>query len=552
MKHALLPLLAAASCLTAAEPLRQASEARLWLQVSNDQPPLKDIHASTGSVGTAHWEKDPLARQRFSDISFPIRWWKWTEIIIRFTPVENGTAQLTLSGPWAADANQTMFRQEILWDQITATGTTIQNGGFEETEENHPAGWTSSWAPYLAEDAWPLKNAKAAQGKRVGASWHNRPLVQSIPLTAGKEVSIRLVARAATLPDFVPPKTFPANSHAHRECALLKRGVNFGNGWEAPPDQSWGIRFTPDDVDHAADEGFDHLRIPVAWHHYLTRGENGWNISPKLLAELDPVLKRATERQLRVLLDWHHFDGLTKDPDAHLSRFIEGWEAIARHYQSASPLIFFELLNEPCDLLTTEALGPVYQKAIRAIRSISPSRIIVASPGQWGQVGELDRLNLPDDDRIIVTVHCYEPFQFTHQGAGWVGLQALKGIQYPGPPATPFQLPESLGDNSSVAAFVSAYNTLPTDINPCSRHPIRRTMKEAREWSDHFGRPVHLGEFGAHQTGDDASRARYLKDVRNVCEELRIPWTMWEWKAGFGYWDPQAGKPRFRQALFDR
>lgn len=551
MKTAACLLFASLATLTAAEPLRQAAEARLWLQVPKNQAPLKDIRVSTGSVGSAHWEKDPDLRERFADITFPIRWWKWTEITIRFTPAESGTAQLTLSGPWAADSNQTMYRQEILWDQISATGSAIRNGGFEETEENHPASWVSTWGPYLAPDAWPLKNAKAMEGRQVGASWHNRPLVQTVQLTAGKEVSISLQAKAANLPGFVPPKVQSDDTPAHRECALLKRGINFGNGWEAPPDQSWGIRFTTEDVDHAADEGFDHLRIPVAWHHYLTRGENGWKISPKLLADLDPVLKRATDRNLRVLLDWHHFDDFTKNPEANLSRFVEGWETIARHYKSSSPLVFFELLNEPCDRLTTESLGAVYQKTIRAIRAIDPKRIIVASPGQWAQVSELERLSLPDDDRVIVTVHCYEPFQFTHQGAGWVGLQDFKGIQYPGPPTTPFQIPASLKDNSGVVAFVFGYNTLPTSNNPSSAHPVRRTLLEAREWADHFGRPVHLGEFGAHQAGDDASRARYLKDVRTLSEQLRIPWTMWEWKAGFGYWDPQAGKPRFRAALFE-
>ena len=551
MKTSACLLIASTVSLTAAEPLRQAAEARLWLQVPKNQAPLKDLRVSSGSVGSAHWEKDPALRERFADITFPIRWWKWSEITIRFTPAESGTAQLTLSGPWGADANQNMYRQEILWDQCSATGTVLQNGGFEETKDPQPASWSSSWAPYPAPGAWPLKGAQAMEGKQAGASWHNRPLIQTIPLTAGKEVSITLHAKAATLPDFVPPKAQAGDTPAHRECAKLKRGINFGNGWEVPPDQQWGLRFTTEDVDQAAREGFDHLRIPVAWHHHLKRGGNSWEISPKLLAELDPVLKRATDRNLRVLLDWHHFDDFTKNPDANLTRFIEGWETIARHYKNASPLIFFELLNEPCDRLTTEALGPIYQKTIRAIRSIDPERIIVASPGQWGQVGELERLILPDDDRVIVTVHCYEPFQFTHQGAGWVGLQDLKGIQFPGPPPTPFQLPASLKENSGVVAFVSGYNTLPSAGNPSSIDPVERTMKEAREWSNHFGRPVHLGEFGAHQTGDDTSRARYLRDVRKVCEQLKIPWTMWEWKAGFGYWDPQAGKARFREALFD-
>ena len=73
----------------------------------------------------------------------------------------------------------------------------------------------------------------------------------------------------------------------------------------------------------------------------------------------------------------------------------------------------------------------------------------------------------------------------------------------------------------------------------------------ARDWSTHFGRPVHLGEFGSHQIADTASRERYLRDVRFLAEQRGIPWTLWEWKAGFGYWDPKQQRARFRHCLME-
>ena len=535
------------------ETIRVPSEARLWLTVPSGQPPLRDVRISAGSAMPAPWEKDPAARERRWEIRFPVRWWSWSELTVQFTPERDVTVELALNGPWAAQENGAMPRQEILWDGLSAEGAELRNGGFEEISNGLPAGWQSPWAPYPAADAWPLAKANPLAGTHLAASWCERPLTQSLQLTAGRTVTLRLHAMAAAPPDFTPPKTLGPDTPAHRALAGLKRGMNLGNGWEHPPDSNWRLRFTTEDVDLIANEGFDHIRVPVAWHFHLKpKAGGGMAIDPALLSELEPVLRRALDRKLHILLDWHHFNDLTKDPAAHTQRFIEGWEAIARHFQDWPPGLFFELLNEPCDALTTEKANPIYQETIAAIRRTNPARILVVSPGHWGVAGELQNLRLPDgDDRIIVTIHCYDPFQFTHQGAGWVGYQALHGIVYPGPPATPLELPDSLRENAGLRDFTERYNTLPAADNPSSAQGIRQALDLARDWSLHFGRPVHLGEFGAHNPGDDESRARYLRDVRTLAEERHIPWALWEWRSTFGYWDPENQRPRFRASLIE-
>jgi endoglucanase len=389
-------------------------------------------------------------------------------------------------------------------------------------------------------------------GKHLAASWHNRPLSQTLQVKAGQKVTLTLHAQAASPPDFTPPKRLTNDTPAHRATARLKRGVNLANCWEAPPPYSWGIRFTHADIDRIAAEGFDHIRIPVAWHFHLKPGNHGLVISPTLLADLEPVIHRALEKKLIVLLDWHHFNDFTNAPADHRDRFIAGWRAIARHFHAWPPELFFELLNEPHAALTTAAANPIYQQTIAAIRQTETNRIIVVSPGQWGQVSELDKLLLPDDDeRLIVTVHCYEPFHFTHQGASWAGFKDLLDITYPGPPATPYQIPASLRENAGVRSFIDGYNTLPGEQNPDSARPIRESLDTARAWSRYFGRPIHLGEFGCHHVADPASRARYLRDVRTLAEARRIPWTLWDWKASFAYWDPATNRPLFHDSLFD-
>lgn len=547
-----LSLLIGLATSLAAQTPRQTTEARFWLQVPAGQSPLRDLRVSTGSATPASWEADPAVRERKIDLVSPVCWWTWREITVSFTPVEDGTVDLILNGPWREEKPGVLFRQEVLWDEISATGTTVENGGFETVTGGQPQAWRPLYGGGLAPDAWPLAGAAPLEGKSLAASWQDRPLAQTLRLTAGQPVTLKLHAKAATLPGFVPPKRLAQDTPAHQALAKLKRGVNLGNCWDAPPPYSWGIRYLPEDIDRIAAQGFDHIRVPVAWNHHLQPGPDGIEIDPKLLADLEPVLRRALEKNLHVLLDWHHFDDLTTDPAAHRARFVAVWQTLARHFKSWPPELFLELLNEPRDALTTEVANPIHAEAIAAIHRIDPQRILLVSPGNWGDIRELDQLRLPDgDDRIIVTVHCYEPFYFTHQGAGWVQLGALKGLTYPGPPATPFALPDSLRENVGVRSFVEGFNTLPADRNPSSPRAVGELLDLARAWSVHFGRPLHLGEFGSHNTGDQASRSRYARDVRTLAEARNIPWTLWDWKATFGYWDPQTNQPLFKSGLFD-
>lgn len=547
-----LLLLTVATALSAQEPLRQASDGRLWLKIPADQTPLRDIEVSTGSARSASWEKDPAIRERHTDFTFPIHWWGWQEITIRFTPPADGSMDLVLNGPWEQEKPGTVLREEVLWDDLSAEGTRLENGGFESQSDDKPSAWRALYGNPLASDLWPLAQAAPLTGKFVAATSQSRPLVQTLPLKAGQRVTLRLHAKAATLPGFIPPIRLGQDTPAHRALSEIKRGINLGNCWDAPPPYSWGIRFAPDDIDRIAAEGFDHIRVPVAWAYHLRQGNSGLEIDPALLADLEPVLHRALEKGLHVLLDWHHFHALTGDPAAHRADFTAGWEVIARHFKSWPPGLFLELLNEPSDALTTEIANPIYAQTIAAIRAIDPQRILLISPGKYGNPRELDKLRLPDgDDRIVVTVHNYDPFYFTHQGAAWVKLRELRGITYPGPPATPFAIPAALTENPGVCNFIYGYNTLPTDRNPCSANAARELLDLARAWSAHFGRPIHLGEFGSQDAVDPASRSRYAHDVRTLAEARQIPWTLWEWKANFGYWDAKQNLPRLRAALFD-
>jgi hypothetical protein len=55
---------------------------------------------------------------------------------------------------------------------------------------------------------------------------------------------------------------------------------------------------------------------------------------------------------------------------------------------------------------------------------------------------------------------------------------------------------------------------------------FEETILKAKEWSDYFGRPVHVGEFGAYTKADPVSRANYYQAVRKQLESAGIGWAI--------------------------
>ena len=77
-------------------------------------------------------------------------------------------------------------------------------------------------------------------------------------------------------------------------------------------------------------------------------------------------------------------------------------------------------------------------------------------------------------------------------------------------------------------------------------------LKLARAWSDYYGRPVHVSEFGCYTTADPQSRARFLAAFRHALDGQKLGWAMWDWSAAFRYWDKKNNQPMpgLHEALF--
>jgi len=321
---------------------------------------------------------------------------------------------------------------------------------------------------------------------------------------------------------------------AFRAVRRMRRGINFGNAWEAPPG-TWGnMRYRAEDFRAARAAGFDHVRLPVAWHHHQGAAPEH-RISPKIFAEIDALVGLARAEGLTVILDWHHFDRLTDAlaPEA-LAQWHAGWAQIARHYRGVPAReLVFELLNEPRDAATTERMNELYPAVIAVVRAEDPRRTILVSPGGWGGLAELPKLRLPRElKNIVATGHCYAPFLFTHQGASWTGESTrTTGLRFPGPPPVPASA--GAGTPDWVAGWIHDYNTRPAETNPCGPAAFVGEIAAAAEWGRREGRPVHVGEFGAITRADADSRVRYAAAMRAEIERHGLAWAWWDWKAAF-------------------
>jgi len=102
--------------------------------------------------------------------------------------------------------------------------------------------------------------------------------------------------------------------------------------------------------------------------------------------------------------------------------------------------------------------------------------------------------------------------------------------------------------------WIEKYNTLPADKNPSSPRVFTGKLKYLHDWSEYYGRPIHLGEFGAYTKADEASRVNFYAAFRHAAEKEKLGWCIWDWNSGFRYWDKQnhCPLPGMHAALFGK
>ena len=213
--------------------------------------------------------------------------------------------------------------------------------------------------------------------------------------------------------------------------AGLGRGINFGNMLEAPYEGAWGLTVQPDFFLRVAEAGFDHIRLPVSWTHHADL-EAPYLVDETFFERVDEVLAMAEAIGVQVILNDHHHEELDADPLAESTRFLAIWNQIATRYADQGDWLHFEILNEPHGVFNSfpELWNDLQAEALAIIRQTNPTRKVLIEPVSYSSIERLEELVVPNDPNLVASVHYYDPFPFTHQGATWVSPTPPVGLAY--------------------------------------------------------------------------------------------------------------------------
>ena len=261
--------------------------------------------------------------------------------------------------------------------------------------------------------------------------------------------------------------------------------------------------------------GFGHVRINLFGFKYMDEANV---ISPTVLDDLDRVLDAAIAAGLLPVIDEHDNEICQNvEPDC-APRLLAFWSQISEREVHRHPEAVFEILNEPGWKMTPAEWNDLAGRALKLIRATNPARTVIIAALNAGDIASVKLLKLPTSDRnIIVTVHYYEPFNFTHQGAPWdEKLKALHDIAW-----------GSAADKQRVMA----------------------DLKIVADWAEAARRPVYLGEFGVYDSASAAPRANYASFVARAAEGFGWSWAWWQFDHDFALFNQETQS--WTQSLLD-
>ncbi len=314
---------------------------------------------------------------------------------------------------------------------------------------------------------------------------------------------------------------------------FLKHGINLG-GFLSQCDHSdlhHRSFITADDIKWIADQGFDHVRLPIDYEvlEDVCGMEKG---SGYLIVE--NIVEEAKKNGLNIILDLHKAYGydfndagnadkntLFKSP-ALQNRFLNLWKNIVRHFCSYDN-VAFELLNEVVETENAEAWNLLIRRTVKVIREYAPDSPIIYGGILWNSASTLKYLEKPVDDNIYFTFHFYEPLVFTHQKAYWVkNMDMENDVFYPASKANYMVQCQKIGDQAGAVAKA--------DFEQIDKEFMRYIMQEAITAARNAGAKLYCGEYGVIDQAPLSATKKWFEDCTSLFNEYEIGSALWNYK----------------------
>jgi endoglucanase len=285
------------------------------------------------------------------------------------------------------------------------------------------------------------------------------------------------------------------------------------------------------------DWGFDFIRVPIAYPHYLKfdrsrniTPEEVYHIDEEKLEEIGALVAMAHKYDMHVSLNLHRAPGYCINAGFHepynlwtdqqaQDAFYFHWGLWAKRYKElSSKRISFDLLNEPSmrDDMNDQhspsraVPGEVYRKvaktALEVIRKENSGHLVIADGNRVGNTVIPEIMDL----EIAQSCRGYYPHAISHYKAPW----ANKDPEHLPEPKWPGQVGDQFLERSMLETYYKPW--------------IEAVQK---------GIGVHCGECGCWNKTPHAVFIAWFSDVLDILSAGQIGFAMWNFIGDFGVLD---------------
>jgi hypothetical protein len=334
-----------------------------------------------------------------------------------------------------------------------------------------------------------------------------------------------------------------------------------------PPFHAEAAAIVPERLHKLSGAGFDFMRLAVEPGPFLAldRGRRD-----QLLRNLITFVKAYGEQGFAIIVDVHpgypvkEFTSsaiLDTETGPAFQAYTDLLVSLAKGLSSLSGTkVALELMNEPqrACVVTDRTDWQTFQRHLyRAVREVAPNLPVFVTGGCWSQIkclAALDTAGL-EEANTYLSVHFYDPFLFTHQGAHW-SLPAMKvvaGISYPasaGSVESAHRLMDQAAARlgrmeeadrakiqSDARKLVDQYYKANTGKSVIERQFVElENWARARNWPNDrivFTEIGALKQMDASGEYDTASRLRWFQDTTTGIRARGWGWAVWSINPGW-------------------